>query len=261
MSKPDRPGGADVMVLGLGEGRRHARRRRRAAVARWIGVLVAVAGLVTLAFMTGSSISEQRVARLETRTAELRAEGEALRRAAAARETARVSLAASRDEAVRRLEALQARYDSDAPQGEMRELHRRMVGLIDSGVPRQRIEALLSHAGARPRCPDGPVTRRFILPLSATRGVNNAVGFAERTITVTGQGAPSRSEDGNPQAWFDPAEPVTLHFTLVGGRRKEISGRLPLHHSLVSEGREHRFTARPGPRSFVLVTWVGCELP
>ena len=165
------------------------------------------------------------------------------------------------DEAVGRLRALQARYDRDAPQGELRELHRRMVGLIDSGVPQERIAALLSHAEARPQCQDGPVTRRFILPVSATRGVNNAVGFADRTITVTGRGAPVRSEDGNPEAWFDPAEPVTLHFTLVGGRRKEISGRLPLHHSLVLEGREHRFTARPGPRSFVLVTWVGCELP
>ena len=261
MSKPDRSGGACVMVLGLGEGRRHARRRRRAAVARWAGALVVVAGLVALAFMTGSSISEQRVARLETHIAELRTEGEALRRTAAARETARVSIAAARDEAVRRLRALQARYDRDAPQGALRELHRRTVGLIDSGVPHERITALLSHAEARPQCADGPVTRRFVLPVSATRGANNAVGFADRTITVTGRGAPARSEDGGPQAWFDPAEPVTLHFTLVGGRQGRISGRLPLHHSLVSEGREHRFTARPGPRSFVLVTWVGCELP
>ena len=249
------------MVLGLGEGRRQARRRRRAAIARWTGALVVVAGLVTLAFMTGSSISEQRVARLETRMAELRTEEEALRRAAAAHESARVSLTASREEAVRRLRALQARYDRDAPRGELRELHRRMVGLIDSGVPHERIAALLSHAEARPQCRDGPVTRRFILPVSATHGVNNAVGFADRTITVTGQGAPARSEDGNPEAWFDPAEPVTLHFTLIGGRQGKIGGRLPLHHSLVLEGREHRFTARPGPRSFVLVTWVGCELP
>ena len=248
-------------MLGLGESRRLARRRRRTTVARWIGALVVLAGLATLAYMTGSTVSEHRVGRLETRIAQLRAEAEALRRADAAREPQRLSLVAARDEAVRRLHTLQERYDRDAPQGELRELHRRMAGLIGAGVPHERIALLLSHAEARPQCPDGPVTRRFILPVSPTRGVNNAVGFAERTITVTGQGAPARSEDGRPQNWFDPAEPVTLHFTLVGGRQREVSGRLPLHHSLVSEGREHRFTARPGQRSFVLVTWVGCELP
>ena len=42
-------------------------------------------------------------------------------------------------------------------------------------------------------------------------------------------------------AWYDPAQPVTIAFTRIGGEREEIQGVLPLHHSMVLDDAEWRF--------------------
>ena len=86
--------------------------------------------------------------------------------------------------------------------------------------------------------------------------------FANDTITVTGWGSPSRDTNDNLQAWFDPAKKVEILFTLIGGEEHPVDGKLPLHHSVVSDNFEHRFTIKLGDaRGFVVVTEQRCGFP
>ena len=87
------------------------------------------------------------------------------------------------------------------------------------------------------------------------------ISFDRKTVTVTASGEPAVDASGNPQGWFDPAKPVTLRFTEIGGRDSEGHGLLPLHHAMVIGEKEHRFTVLPGDRGFVTVTQERCDYP
>lgn len=105
------------------------------------------------------------------------------------------------------------------------------------------------------------MTRRFILQTPTTSGANDSVGFAEGFLTVTGTGMSKLTADGNPEAWFDPAQPVTIFFTHLGGEWTDVTGILPLHHSVVVNQTIQRFTIIASERSFVNVTALVCAYP
>ena len=49
-----------------------------------------------------------------------------------------------------------------------------------------------------------------------------------------------------PEAWFDPAKPVTVFFTRLGGETTSTVGVLPLHHAVVVGDLEYRFSVVAG---------------
>ena len=86
--------------------------------------------------------------------------------------------------------------------------------------------------------------------------------FAEGAITVTAQGEPAKNRNGAPQAWFDSDRPLKLSFARLGGKSDAVDGTLPLHHALVIDNIEHRFSVHPADlRGFVQVTAIGCKYP
>ena len=66
---------------------------------------------------------------------------------------------------------------------------------------------------------------------------------------------------GKPLAWYDPAQPVTIQFTHIGGETPLVSGGLPLHHSVGVNDSEYRFNIVRVERSFVEVTGDRCAFP
>ena len=74
-----------------------------------------------------------------------------------------------------------------------------------------------------------------------------------------GQSATSAS--GQPEGWYDPAKPVVLKFSHLGGESSEVTGMLPLHHSMLVGDSEYRFTATAGDRGFINVTADRCKFP
>ena len=75
-------------------------------------------------------------------------------------------------------------------------------------------------------------------------------------------GAGAGAPDGGPRATFDPAKPVVARFTHLGGRRTQVSGVLPLSHSVVIKDTEFRFAMRPDDRrGFGRVTSDRCTFP
>jgi len=81
------------------------------------------------------------------------------------------------------------------------------------------------------------------------------------SITVTASGESAVNQNGQVEAWFDIDKPITVAFTQLGGETVSKTGLLPLHHALIGQGNEHRFTISSGPRGFVLVTGQRCAYP
>ena len=96
-------------------------------------------------------------------------------------------------------------------------------------------------------------------PLS--QGPASSVSFANGLIYVSGDGTSAKDEGGNAEAWYDPAQPVTLRFTAVGGEAQKIAGLLPLHHSVVVGSAELRFSVVAGARGFAQVAADSCRYP
>ena len=157
---------------------------------------------------------------------------------------------------------LEQKYASDAPHGATRQIMALVKERLESGVSPDRVAFLVAMAKNESGCEQNTDTRRFLLQTSLTTGVNSAVSFANDTITVTGRGSPSRDTNDNLQAWFDPAKKIEILFTLIGGEEHPVDGKLPLHHSVVSDNFEHRFTIKLGDaRGFVVVTKQRCGFP
>ncbi len=242
------------MVIGLKEGQRMADRARRWTALKRLGLLVAGAALALFAYETGTTRTEYRVERLERRLATQDADLVRL-------ETEKAALDSQRLAAAQRRAELQARYDRDVPTGETRALYALLEDRLQAGLSVERIAFLLKQSAPEPACDPEPVSKRLILPTLLYDGANTLVQFAGGRVTVTGRGEAALSARGLPEAWFDPARPVTLRFTAIGGETVEVAGKLPLDHAMVLGGDEYRFNARAGERSFVIVTALRCDFP
>lgn len=242
------------MSLGLQETRTRRRRQRRWALAKWTLVLVGLGLAGAFAYETGSQLARLEVTRLEKELAGLQSQLEQVQED---KRELRVALEETRDE----LQTWQQRYREEVPSGEPAELLRLVRQRLDDGVSAERLAFVVSKARNETTCNAGPVTRRFVVQTPLTNGAADAVAFAENTITVTANGQSAQDAQGRPEAWFDPSKPITVRFTLPGGEGSQVEGTLPLHHAIVRDGREHRFSVIAGQRAFVEVTWEGCEYP
>ena len=231
-----------------------AARARRWTLVKRVLLLSALMAVGVFAYETGATRTEYRVERMEERLAAQDADIARL-------EADKAELDRRRLEAVQKERMLQARYDRDVPTGERKALYEMLLERVDAGFDEDRIAFLLREAEPEPVCDPEPVTRRFVLATPLHDGANASAQFAQGAITVTGAGAAELTEEGLPQAWFDPAAPVTIRFTAIGGDATEANGKLPLDHSVRLAGNEYRFAVRAGPRSFIQVTALRCDFP
>ncbi|TVR99742.1 MAG: hypothetical protein EA406_02650 [Rhodospirillales bacterium] len=242
------------MSLGLHEDRRRRKRKARWYLAKWLVTFALIGAAGAYAYESGSRLAEHQVTRLEEEVRSLTDEVADLRREAI--EQQRV-IEAARVEA----EELRRRYDRDVPTGELRELFDLMQARLDEGLPLDRLRFVMAQASVQRDCDGRPTTKRFVVRTPLYQGRDHTVSFADGTITVTGVGAPARDAAGNPEAWFDVTEPVTLRIAHIGGTGGETTGLLPLNHAIVIGDTEHRFSAVPGPRGFVEITADRCRYP
>ncbi len=218
---------------------------------------VVLAGTVlfgVLMYRTGLDHSDQKVARLTRAGATLEKKNARLER-----EKSELEKALARAKAHAR--ELSQRYEREVPKGPVKELAGLVRDKLSAGVGAERLAFVLREAHDEPACEGGPVNKRFLLQTPLYEGPNSAVSFADDTITVTGSGVSATDTNGNPEAWYDPAKPVTIAFTLLGGETVEVSGKLPLHHAMVMGDAEHRFSVVQGARGFVRVIGQRCRYP
>ncbi len=229
------------------------RRRRRALVRRLLGLaLIGVLGYY--GYQAGNMVAESKldgfnseIARLENTIAGL--EQKLVER--------RIALKAER----RIAREWQRRYQENVLDEQMKALVALIGAKLDAGVDQERLAFLIDAAGNPRTCDGNAKTKRFLVQTPLFKGANDAVGFNSNTITVTAQGYSAVNEAGQREGWYDPAKPITLRFTHIGGEVREKTGKLPLHDSLVVGDDEFRFSAVSGAQGFVKVTGERCDYP
>lgn len=160
-----------------------------------------------------------------------------------------------------RYEQLQARYEKDFPtEGSLRELYDLIRTRLEEGGNASRL-AFLIRSSRPPRDCEDAQNRRFVISTPAYNGPKSEVTVGNGAIAVSGSGASALSENGNPEAWYDPASPVSVQFVLGGSKTEEKRGVLPIHHTAVVDGREYRFTVSSGERSFARLSYDSCAYP
>lgn len=225
---------------------------------RMLRVLALAGGLVVLglfAYETGAQLAQREVKLLRDEIRELSDTVESL-------EGDKAQLQVERDEALEReAEALQ-RYQRDVPAGASRDLFRLVQQRLEDGLGGDRLAFVIRNATEGSECEGGVEMKRFMLRTPLYEGGNDWVGFDNTTIVVTGEGESATNPDGAPYAWYDPAEPVRITFTTIGGEETVAEGMLPLAHSLVRNGTEYRFSVTEGDsRGFVNVAAAQCPYP
>ncbi len=242
------------MSMRLRESRRNNRRQRRGRFFRGLLVVASLCGLGVIAYLVGNNLAQREVSRLRAANVQLNE-----RLADQSQHGNRLQTLA--DTAQSRERKWRLRYDQEVPTGAIKALVTKIQGHLVSGADPQRLELFID-AGARPPvCDNAPTTKRFLVRTPQYAGANDSVSFVDNALTVTAQGEPMANADGNPEAWFDAAKPVSLEVAAIGGGRSEITGLLPLHHAVIWGGAEYRFSVVNGnDRGFVLVTADRCTI-
>ncbi|PHZ86656.1 hypothetical protein [Paremcibacter congregatus] len=139
-----------------------------------------------------------------------------------------------------------------------------LLGVINQkaadGIAPSRMATVIAGLSGDETCSDVSPAKRFAIITPVSQLADNSVSFYRGLITVAGTGSPTLNDDGNPEAWFDPAKPVSATFTLPGGETQEASGILPIYHSVIVNGKEYRFSIIAGRRAFADITVRSCDL-
>ena len=146
------------------------------------------------------------------------------------------------------------------PNDEIRSLLALVTKRANEGVDIGRMETILGGISKEANCSGGTDTKRFIVLTTISTEEASTASFYRGLITLAGRGSPSISENGNPEAWFDTTKEITISFIMPGGDRQDVSGTLPLYHSIITGGSEYRFSITAGRTSFVDASVQQCEL-
>ena len=241
------------MALGRYDYERRYRRRFWAGFAKFALFAAVLLGVGLFAYQMG-------IEQLKGRDVTLREEISSLSRQKAELEL----LASQMQHAARTAEAksaeLEARLQREVPAGDLARLASLVSDRLKSGMDPNRLAFVIAQAQPARNCQQ-PESKRFALSTPLLKTGNRTVGFGNNTVTVSGEGQSARNAQGNAESWFDPAQPVTIKVTAIGGKQTVATGVLPLHHAVVVDNTEYRFTFTAGARSFVEVTADRCPFP
>lgn len=241
------------MTLGLYDAERRYRHR--------VWVNFAKTGLVVLLVVLAALFAYQMgVEQMKARDTDMREEMARLVQQKSALELQVSQAVTAAGKAEQKAADFEARYHRDVPTGELAKLTRLLSERLTTGIEANRLAYVINAVQNQRNC-QPPESKRFVLATPIYKAPNRQVSFANGTITVTGDGLSARSASGSPEGWYDPTQPVNLKVTAPGGRESAVTGTLPLHHSVVVENLEYRFTFKPGSRSFVEAIAERCIFP
>jgi hypothetical protein len=218
-------------------------------------ILAIFAALEYAAYAAGGHLAEREVG-------QLRGEIDHLKQNITMLEDRDTKLQASVQEANAQEAYWKQMYERDVPTGPAKDLQAQVRARLAEGVLPARLSMAIGAVVNKPACEEKPITKRFIVRTPLHPGGNDSVGFADNAITVTAEGKTATTGDGAKLASFDPAQPVTVHFLTLGGRKVEASGVLPIQYSVLTDKAEYRFAFQASDaRGFVTVTGDKCRAP
>ena len=242
------------MSLGLHERRMRRRRRFWWGVVKWVFTLAILMAIGVYAYYAGSDLARREVEIQKAKVAELEAE--------LAHQAERHDLLESKLRAVfKQAGEWKAKYEREVPTGQMKAFLGKVEAKLGQGLDPERLAFVIDSAAVPRDCEELPANKRFIVRTPLQSGQNDSVSFDSNQVTVTAEGESAVSEAGQREAWFDKDEALTVTFTRIGGETSHVQGVLPLHHAMIADDAEYRFTVLPGARGFVSVTGQRCAYP
>ena len=242
------------MSFWIHEERSDRGRRKRRSFIRWILALSLIGVLGYYGYEAGNTLAESRLDGLNAEITRLNETIAILEQNLAERQ---IAFQAER----MKVQEWQQRYQENVLSDHMKSMLRLVETKLDSGIDEERLAFLIDTASIARTCEGKPKTKRFLVQTPLFKGANDSVGFHKNTITVTALGESAVNEAGQREGWYDPAKPLTLRFAHIGGQTWEKTGKLPLHHAVVADEDEFRFSAVSGARGFVKVTGDRCDYP
>lgn len=232
----------------------HSRYRERSAqkVANVVSFLLIIAMSVGVGIWMGRQFGAESVITLKRQNKSLSDQVDEL-------QTALTDLRAEAQVANTRFEQLRAEYNAAVPEGPMQDLLKLVKQQLDEGMEPGRLSFLIRSARPPTGCTEAD-SKRFIVSTPTYKGENSAVTIADGAVVVFGSGASAKNAQGQPEAWYDPAQSVKVTFKTRDGA-EEKTGTLPIRHSVVVDDREYRFTIEEGSRSFARVVHDSCSYP
>lgn len=146
------------------------------------------------------------------------------------------------------------------PNDEIRELIGVVTEKANSGVDITRMQTIINGMTNDAVCSSEADTKRFVILTPVSLEQSSTASFYRGLITLAGRGSPTLNENGSPEAWFDTTKEITISFMLPGGDQQEVTGALPLYHSVITGGSEYRFSITAGRTSFVDASVQQCDL-
>jgi len=242
--------------LGMAERQARARRRVMWALVKWAAALVLVALAGMFAYETGTSLAEIDVRRKNDKIAELTTQLQTL-------QTENAGLRARTVQAQQQAKDWELRYKADMPAGDSKALLDLANSKLAAGIDIGRLTFFIN-AAANPRvCDDKPEIKHVQVKTPAAKaGKEASAVFSDRKITVTADGQAALDNKGKKESWFDPAQPITVHFAPPAGQAIETSGVVPLKHQMVIGDSEFRFSIEVDERKgFATITGERCNFP
>jgi hypothetical protein len=244
------------MSLGMAERQARARRRVIWAVVKWAAALALVGLAGMFAYETGTSLAEIDVRRKNDQIAALTTQLQGL-------QTENAGLRARATQAQQQVKETEERYKAQIPTGDAKALLDLANRKLAEGTDLARLTFLIN-AASNPRvCDDKPETKRVQVKTPIGKaGKEASAAFADRKVTVTADGQPALDNKGQKESWFDPAQPITVHFAPLAGQAIDASGVVPLQHQMVIGDSEFRFSVDVDERKgFATVTGERCNFP
>ncbi len=242
------------MTFGRYNPRRRYLERDRRRNNKIIASVVIFVSLAVICFWLGRQHAAFQINSLKNETEESRTQINAL-------QDELTKLRAETQTATSRFDQLQTQYQQDLPEeGPMRDVIELVKKQIKDGMSAERLAFVIRSARPPRNCTD-PASKRFMVKTPAYTGPDSSASFGEGAVVISGIGASTRNQAGEPQAWFDASQPVTVAFKSTEGQIDKKTAVLPIQYSMIAGGREYRFTLSEGEKSFVKVTFDSCDYP
>lgn len=243
------------MPLGFREDRRRRRRRTQWLMFKWCVALCIVVAAGVFAYeagkrLAGSELTHQReqIDSLTARVRELETLG------AAQRAEMATSEATARN--------WQTLYERDVARGTTKELFELIQQKLAAGVEAERLKTVLTATQNRRDCRREAERRKFPLAVREKDAAKSSLRFAKGDVSIVAFGVAATDEKGDPEAWFDTAQPVTARIIRSGSTVAEVTGPLPLEPAQIIGDREYTFSISANKaRGTVDITADSCRFP
>jgi len=159
-----------------------------------------------------------------------------------------------------RLEQLRVSYDELLDHGALKNLIELLKQQLDKGVAKERLTSVILSARPPQNC-STPESKRFVVKTPVYKGPVSQSSISGGDVRVFGEGVSAQNQQGQREAWYDPAQAVEISFKARDGDAIVKSGVLPIYHSVVVDDKEYRITVSNGAKSFANVTFDHCDYP